>query len=72
MKATPLLMDIRRCRMDIDLRLESSLWVGKKRYRAVLTGWYFNWTEVDKKNREKKTSKWDIFPIFKKGVSLLP
>ncbi|XP_076027949.1 ceramide kinase [Genypterus blacodes] len=41
--------------MDTDLRLESSLWIGSKRYRAVLTGWYFNWTEVDKKNREKKT-----------------
>ncbi|XP_071776002.1 ceramide kinase [Centroberyx gerrardi] len=48
-------MDLSRCRMDIELRLESSLWVGKKRYRAVLTGWYFNWTEVDKKNRDKKT-----------------
>ncbi|KAK2851358.1 hypothetical protein Q5P01_007634 [Channa striata] len=36
-------------------RLESSLWVGNKRYRAVLTGWHFNWTEVDKKNRDKKT-----------------
>ncbi|KAM3872314.1 ceramide kinase [Diretmus argenteus] len=41
--------------MDVDVRLESSLWVGKKRYRAILTGWYFNWTEVDKKNRDKKT-----------------
>ncbi|XP_056131162.1 ceramide kinase family protein [Lampris incognitus] len=41
--------------MDIDVRLESSLWVGKKRYRALLTGWYFNWTEVDKKNRDKRT-----------------
>uniref|UniRef100_A0A667ZWI0 Zgc:158263 n=2 Tax=Myripristis murdjan TaxID=586833 RepID=A0A667ZWI0_9TELE len=40
--------------MDTDVRLESSLWVGNKRYRAVLTGWYFNWTEVDK-NRDKKT-----------------
>lgn len=39
----------------MDLRLESSLWVGNKRYRAVLTGWHFNWTEVDKKNRDKKT-----------------
>ncbi|XP_071380979.1 ceramide kinase [Centroberyx affinis] len=48
-------MDLSRCRMDIELRLESSLWIGKKRYRAVLTGWYFNWTEVDKKNRDKKT-----------------
>lgn len=43
--------------MEADLRLESSLWVGKKRYRAVLTGWHFNWTEVDKKNRDKKTSR---------------
>ncbi|XP_073326122.1 ceramide kinase [Pagrus major] len=41
--------------MEADLRLESSLWVGNKRYRAVLTGWHFNWTEVDKKNRDKKT-----------------
>ncbi|TKS77561.1 Ceramide kinase [Collichthys lucidus] len=41
--------------MEPELRLESSLWVGNKRYRAVLTGWHFNWTEVDKKNREKKT-----------------
>ncbi|KAF7660113.1 hypothetical protein LDENG_00287810 [Lucifuga dentata] len=41
--------------MDTELGLESSLWVGNKRYQAVLTGWYFNWTEVDKKNRDKKT-----------------
>ncbi|XP_050927159.1 ceramide kinase family protein isoform X2 [Lates calcarifer] len=41
--------------METDLRLESSLWVGNKRYRAVLTGWHFKWTEVDKKNRDKKT-----------------
>ncbi|XP_061592198.1 ceramide kinase family protein [Cololabis saira] len=41
--------------MEIDLRLESSLWIGTKRYLAVLTGWHFKWTEVDKKNREKKT-----------------
>ncbi|KAL1020933.1 hypothetical protein UPYG_G00006590 [Umbra pygmaea] len=42
--------------MDVDLvLLESSLWVGKKRYWAVLTGWHFNWTERDKKNREKMT-----------------
>lgn len=40
---------------ETDLRLESSLWVGNKRYRAVLTGWHFNWTEVDKKNIDKKT-----------------
>lgn len=44
--------------METDLRLESSLWIGNKRYRAVLTGWHFNWTEVDKKNRDKKTSRW--------------
>lgn len=43
--------------MEADLRLESSLWVGNKRYQAVLTGWHFNWTEVDKKNRDKKTSR---------------
>ncbi|XP_028264789.1 ceramide kinase [Parambassis ranga] len=41
--------------METDLRLESSLWVGNKRYLAVLTGWHFKWTEVDKKNRQKKT-----------------
>ncbi|KAI3357403.1 hypothetical protein L3Q82_015838 [Scortum barcoo] len=41
--------------METDLRLESSLWIGNKRYRAVLTGWHFKWTEVDKKNRDKKT-----------------
>ncbi|XP_046895608.1 ceramide kinase family protein [Hypomesus transpacificus] len=42
--------------MDIDvLRLESSLWIGKKRYRAVLTGWHFNWTELDKNNPDKLT-----------------
>ncbi|XP_013991262.2 ceramide kinase [Salmo salar] len=42
--------------MDVDpVRLESSLWVGKKRYRAALTGWHLNWTELDKKNRDKKT-----------------
>ncbi|XP_041655084.1 ceramide kinase family protein [Cheilinus undulatus] len=45
----------RHFQMETDLRLESSLWVDKKRYRAVLTGWYFNWTELDKKNRAKKT-----------------
>ncbi|XP_074789750.1 LOW QUALITY PROTEIN: ceramide kinase [Denticeps clupeoides] len=42
--------------MDIDtVRVESSLWVGNKRFRAALSGWYFSWTELDKKNREKKT-----------------
>ncbi|KAK1898927.1 Ceramide kinase [Dissostichus eleginoides] len=41
--------------METDLKLESTVWVGSKRYRAVLTGWHFNWTELDKKNRDKKT-----------------
>lgn len=41
--------------MEMDLRLESTLWIRSKRHRAVLTGWHFNWTEVDKKNRNKKT-----------------
>ncbi|XP_066527113.1 ceramide kinase family protein [Hoplias malabaricus] len=42
--------------MEIDsVRVESSVWVGRKRYRALLSGWYFSWTELDKKNREKKT-----------------
>ncbi|XP_026867770.2 ceramide kinase family protein [Electrophorus electricus] len=42
--------------METDsVKVDSSLWVGTKRYRAVLSGWYFNWTELDKKNREKKT-----------------
>lgn len=41
--------------METDLRLESSLWIRSKRYLAVLTGWHFKWTEVDKKNRDKKT-----------------
>lgn len=42
--------------MDIDsVRVESSLWIGNKRYRAFLSGWYFSWTEIDKRNREKKT-----------------
>lgn len=50
--------------METDLRLESSLWVGNKRYRAVLTGWHFNWTEVDKKNRDKKTSRWLLTLIW--------
>lgn len=40
--------------MDVDLvQLESSLWIGKKRYRAALTEWHLNWTELDKKNRDK-------------------
>ncbi|KAI4871767.1 hypothetical protein NFI96_010922 [Prochilodus magdalenae] len=42
--------------MEIDsVRVESSVWVGNRRYRALLSGWYFSWTELDKKNREKKT-----------------
>lgn len=44
--------------METDLRLESSLWVGNKRYLAVLTGWHFKWTEADKKSRDKKTGEW--------------
>lgn len=41
--------------METDLRLESTLWIRSRRHRAVLTGWHFTWTEVDKKNRNKKT-----------------
>ncbi|XP_072306110.1 ceramide kinase [Eucyclogobius newberryi] len=41
--------------METDLRLESTLWIRSRRHRAVLTGWHFNWTEVDKKKRHKKT-----------------
>ncbi|KAL4646129.1 ceramide kinase-like [Arapaima gigas] len=42
--------------MDTDAhRLESSLWVGRKRYRAVLNGWHFSWTLLDKQNRDRKT-----------------
>ncbi|KAA0707147.1 Ceramide kinase [Triplophysa tibetana] len=42
--------------MEIDsVKVESSLWIGNKRYKASLRGWYFSWTEVDKRNREKKT-----------------
>ncbi|XP_016113268.1 ceramide kinase-like [Sinocyclocheilus grahami] len=42
--------------MEMDsLRVESSLWIGNKRYRAFLSGWYFSWTEIDKTNREQKT-----------------
>jgi len=43
--------------MEIDsVRVESSVWIGNKRYKALLSGWYFSWTEIDKRNREKKTS----------------
>ncbi|XP_077074963.1 ceramide kinase [Siphateles boraxobius] len=42
--------------MEIDsVRVESSVWIGNKRHRALLSGWYFSWTEIDKRNREKKT-----------------
>uniref|UniRef100_A0A8C8DKX9 Zgc:158263 n=1 Tax=Oryzias sinensis TaxID=183150 RepID=A0A8C8DKX9_9TELE len=41
--------------METDLRLESSLWVNNRRCAAVLTGWHFKWSEVDKKSRDKKT-----------------
>uniref|UniRef100_A0A8C4Z903 Zgc:158263 n=1 Tax=Gadus morhua TaxID=8049 RepID=A0A8C4Z903_GADMO len=61
--------------MEIDLRLESSLWVGKKRYKAVLTGWHFQWTEVDKNNREKKTTSVPVSELIglEKGqVEILP
>ncbi|CAL8368510.1 unnamed protein product [Lota lota] len=61
--------------METDLRLESSLWVGKKRYHAVLTGWHFHWTEVDKKNREKKTTSVPVSELIglEKGqVEILP
>uniref|UniRef100_A0A8C3AV98 Zgc:158263 n=1 Tax=Cyclopterus lumpus TaxID=8103 RepID=A0A8C3AV98_CYCLU len=60
---------------DTDLRLESSLWVGNKRYRAVLTGWHFNWTEVDKKNRDKKTISVpvaEVVGVEKGRVEILP
>lgn len=61
--------------METDLRLESSLWVGNKRYRAVLTGWHFNWTEVDKKNRYKKTISVpvaEVVGVEKGRVKILP
>uniref|UniRef100_A0AAV2LYJ9 DAGKc domain-containing protein n=1 Tax=Knipowitschia caucasica TaxID=637954 RepID=A0AAV2LYJ9_KNICA len=41
--------------MDTELGLDSTLWIRSRRHRAVLTGWNFNWTEVDKTNRNKKT-----------------
>lgn len=44
--------------METDsVRLESSVWLGNKRHRALLSGWRFSWTELDKKNRDKTTSK---------------
>ncbi|XP_026224600.1 ceramide kinase family protein [Anabas testudineus] len=56
-------------------QLESSLWVGSKRYRAVLTGWHFNWTEVDKKNRDKKTTSVpvaEVVGVEEGRVEILP
>lgn len=47
-----------KIQMETDLRLESSLWIGNKRYLAVLTGWHLKWTEADKKNRDKKIGEW--------------
>ncbi|XP_036388585.1 ceramide kinase family protein isoform X2 [Megalops cyprinoides] len=41
--------------MEMDSEwFESDLWVGKKQYRAVLNELYFSWTEIDKKNRDRK------------------
>ncbi|XP_037336481.2 ceramide kinase family protein [Pungitius pungitius] len=60
---------------ETDLRLESSLWVGNKRYRAVLTGWHFKWTEVDKKNRDKTTTAVpvaELFGVEEGRVEILP
>ncbi|KAJ8017080.1 hypothetical protein DPEC_G00014060 [Dallia pectoralis] len=37
------------------VRLEASLWVGKNRFWAVLTGWHLNWTELSKNIRNKMT-----------------
>ncbi|KAI5096004.1 ceramide kinase [Silurus meridionalis] len=42
--------------METDsVKLESSVWLGNKRHRALLSGWRFSWTELDKKNRDKNT-----------------
>ncbi|TSL61241.1 Ceramide kinase [Bagarius yarrelli] len=42
--------------METDsVRLESSVWLGNKRHRALLSGWRFSWTELDKKNRDKNS-----------------
>ncbi|RVE70519.1 hypothetical protein OJAV_G00065120 [Oryzias javanicus] len=41
--------------METDSRLESSLWVDSRRCAAVLTGWHFKWTEVDKRSRDKNS-----------------
>ncbi|KAG5838238.1 hypothetical protein ANANG_G00221660 [Anguilla anguilla] len=37
------------------LWVESVLRVGKKRYRVILNGLHFSWTQLDKQNRDKKT-----------------
>lgn len=61
--------------METDLRLESTLWVRSKRHRAVLTGWHFNWTEVDKKNRNKKTIRVpvsEVVGVEEGRVQILP
>ncbi|XP_036844673.1 ceramide kinase [Oncorhynchus mykiss] len=61
--------------MDVDLvQLESSLWIGKKRYRAALTEWHLNWTELDKKNRDKTVSVpvSEIVAVEEGHVEVLP
>ncbi|XP_064778289.1 ceramide kinase-like isoform X2 [Oncorhynchus masou masou] len=61
--------------MDVDLvQLESSLWVGKKRYRAALTEWHLNWTELDKKKRDKTVSVpvSEIVAVEEGHVEVLP
>nr|XP_046200557.1 ceramide kinase-like [Oncorhynchus gorbuscha] len=61
--------------MDVDLvQLESSLWVGKKRYRAALTEWHLNWTGLDKKNRDKTVSVpvSEIVAVEEGHVEVLP
>ncbi|XP_033825822.1 ceramide kinase family protein [Periophthalmus magnuspinnatus] len=61
--------------MDTELRLESTLWIRSRRHRAVLTGWHFNWTEVDKKSRNKKTI-WvpvsEVIGVEEGRVQILP
>ncbi|KAG7283827.1 hypothetical protein CRUP_034014 [Coryphaenoides rupestris] len=61
--------------MESDLRVESSVWVGKRRYRAVLTGWHLHWTEVDKKNREKNATSVpvsELIGVEEGQVEILP
>lgn len=61
--------------MDTDLRLESTLWIRSKRHRAVLTGWHFSWTEVDKKNCNKKTIRVavsEVVGVEEGRVQILP